>query len=1133
MASRWSKLYRNLAASAGFLATLVAAALVLVSTALVFYHLVDAAPGGEVPREVAFTLRPGQAIEVGRLELLQPKGPAAAVERHIRISREAGGWTIASATGQRRALLAFEGGASTFAHRWPLAAGDEARLPGAIVRFYAVDNVRKTIGIEVETTAGKRRHTLESAHYNRGVLLQEGAAGRDWVGACHERALPFEVLLGLRHLLTGALEGWRPAERLLRRFEDKPRLHLGGVLSCRGGFDVPRLAIPGLEARELAVVERGGRFMLAPGPTLPALVIRRGACRLQGFQGVAWRIDGDRSGSQLACTVPPAAAGEGFGRLSSVVLGRTRYDVAVAGDRLALRPVLNVPVLTPADIELLRQERSQAGILAPLPQLVRVPDRARWIGVLEALRHLGAFDWRAKATLALPVAAVLVLLALRRTLGVWRLARETGRQRSGLARDLLRAGLFTLSLALATLATALLAFGLPVGAGELDPRALFVLVLVNYGVASVAIARAARAGPSLAVLWIATLVLMATGLLNMAQLGFGAESTRYLELYGGQLLVFALLPPAVIAAAVVRLSLVRHAAAPLFAAGRQASRGQALHALGIAADEGRRTVWSSLRRLVRGLAVLAWAAMLAGLALLVVALIGAGLLNALGAHIFILEEDVTPLQHTGYALVALLLLFLIHRLPLIAFSMKAAPLLALSLMFLAWLALGGETGLGPFQPVELGKFAAVAFLSLFLIALDRRQGSPDPVVPLGLFLVYGAAVLFFILLFAVVPALKSDLSPVLIVTLTSGLLVAVAGARQAGRLLFGHGLAERWRRLTDRRWLDAPSHLRPLASGFLRLPGSDTFVAVPRLAYGLRCLALGMALGLAVIAYREVLQPYFWSPYEMARIGLERLLAADDIGKLAQRVLSYRDLDYARPAATDDAGNRRRIVDYRDIGLQVIQSRRAIAAAPCHTLGELVGEPRRLAVLRMLLGPPAPRPGYGPPAKAAATGVAARPRLLGVECGEAGATPFGRNPAAVQRIPAVKDDFAAAFFVNRFGLRAALLLVITQAVMIVVLVAGAFRVRRTASADHREAALRFALFGMMLGGAILLGLHWIISWSNQFGLLPVMGQPMTFLSLGGSHLALMAFPIILVSVIGLRVTGEPDDRRPHFAPRDP
>ncbi len=1136
--ARWlAKLQTLVAPVLCGMATLV----VLVSTYLIFDKLIDAAPGGQVPREIAVTLRPGESIDIGRRHLLQPAGPAAAVDRHIRIARTDSGWMLSSPTGLRRALMQFQDGSTTFVHRWPLANGDEVRLPNGVLRFDTIDHVRRRITLDVRTAAGTRRHELDLSFRNRGVLTPASTIGEPgWVGTCNERALPLRVLLGLRHLATGTVEGWRWAERLLRRFQDQPRLLIGGVLSCSGGFDVPRLALPGLEARELILVERGGRFLLAPGPTQPALLIRRGTCRYQGFQDIAWRIDGVPMRPQ-DCAVEPSLASVPSGPLSSVVLGRTRYDVAISGDRLTMKPVLNVPLLTDTELQTLAEERQSAGILTPMPALTAMPDRTRWISLGQALRHVGSFGLGAILVLLLPFATIGGLFALR-LLPAWRIARSAD-PGGGRTRRLVAMGLLGLSLLLTALSTVLLSGVLPPEAGEVAPKALFALVLFNYAVASLAVAMEARSAASLAILWIAVLVLMGSGLLNMAQLGFGADSSRFIELYTGQLRVFGLLPPAVIAAAFVRIGLVRQATAPLFSSERPVRSFGLYRQLFPRRPSGSFAVWDIARQVVRTVLSILWFLVLGLLVLLFVALLVTAALESIGIDFMLLDRETSAVQHIGYAVVTALVIFLVYRLPLIAFSLKAAPLLALTAMFLAWLALGGETGLGPFQPVELGKFAAVGFLSLFLIALDRRQASREPVVPASLFFIYGAAVVFFILLFAVVPALKSDFSPVLIVTLTSIALVAIAGARQASRLLLGDLAAARLQRWRDRRWMAAPTHLRQFRGRLIDVPAVGRRIPLAWLATAFRFVAALVIVGGGLLLVREVIAPFFWDEYARARERLEALLAVDDVGKLAQRALSYRDLDLDRPATADEAGNQRRIVDYRDLGLQVILSRRAIASAPCHSLADLTGDPRHFVILRMLFGradpPPRPttvRPVSARPATTAAPVTApAGPvrHILGVTCTDTAGRPFGRNPELVQRIPAVKDDFSAAFFVNRFGLGAGFLLGLAQIVLLAVLVSGAFRVRRAPLGDHRETALRFALFGMMLGGAILFALHWGISWSNQVGLLPVMGQPMTFLSLGGSHLTLMAFPLVLVAIIGLRFVSEGEARRPHFVPLDP
>ncbi|MDS4028684.1 MAG: hypothetical protein RKO66_01230 [Candidatus Contendobacter sp.] len=67
--------------------------------------------------------------------------------------------------------------------------------------------------------------------------------------------------------------------------------------------------------------------------------------------------------------------------------------------------------------------------------------------------------------------------------------------------------------------------------------------------------------------------------------------------------------------------------------------------------------------------------------------------------------------------------------------------------------------------------------------------------------------------------------------------------------------------------------------------------------------------------------------------------------------------------------------------------------------------------------------------------------------------------------------------------------------------------------------LSLALFAM----AWLFLAHWTIAWSNTLGLLPVMGQPMTFISLANSHHLFFALPgLILGLATGWMITPSRD-----------
>lgn len=114
------------------------------------------------------------------------------------------------------------------------------------------------------------------------------------------------------------------------------------------------------------------------------------------------------------------------------------------------------------------------------------------------------------------------------------------------------------------------------------------------------------------------------------------------------------------------------------------------------------------------------------------------------------------------------------------------------------------------------------------------------------------------------------------------------------------------------------------------------------------------------------------------------------------------------------------------------------------------------------------------------------------------------------RIPAVQDDFAPAFLLNRHGLLAGLLLWALQAALLAGLLHAAATAWRGAAGagDFRRAWLgRFQCF-LLAGGAAFLGGHFLLSWGTNLALLPIMGQPMSFLSSGGSHLLFFICPLL-------------------------
>lgn len=136
------------------------------------------------------------------------------------------------------------------------------------------------------------------------------------------------------------------------------------------------------------------------------------------------------------------------------------------------------------------------------------------------------------------------------------------------------------------------------------------------------------------------------------------------------------------------------------------------------------------------------------------------------------------------------------------------------------------------------------------------------------------------------------------------------------------------------------------------------------------------------------------------------------------------------------------------------------------------------------------------------------------EGGWRGARPwFGANEE-IMKVPAVQDDFITAFLLNRFGGFAGLGLIGLQLIYLLILFSIARHIERvTRRGDFKEQSAgrtaSFALYGLAWMHAI----HWAIAWSNTLGLLPVMGQPMTWLSAGNSHLLGFTLPCLTVALV--------------------
>lgn len=129
---------------------------------------------------------------------------------------------------------------------------------------------------------------------------------------------------------------------------------------------------------------------------------------------------------------------------------------------------------------------------------------------------------------------------------------------------------------------------------------------------------------------------------------------------------------------------------------------------------------------------------------------------------------------------------------------------------------------------------------------------------------------------------------------------------------------------------------------------------------------------------------------------------------------------------------------------------------------------------------------------------------------------FGSN-GQIMNLPAIQDDFILSFLLYKWGGLVGVLLLTVQLSWLGML----FYLSRHLLLDlptERDARLQQAMLAYVLYGlAWMQLLHWLISWGNVLGLLPIMGQPMTWLSSGNSHLLAIALPTVLLAMLASRL----------------
>jgi len=456
--------------------------------------------------------------------------------------------------------------------------------------------------------------------------------------------------------------------------------------------------------------------------------------------------------------------------------------------------------------------------------------------------------------------------------------------------------------------------------------------------------------------------------------------------------------------------------------------------------------------------------------------------------------------------------------------MRAAPAVAVIGLLGAWLVFGNETGVGGFQPVEFGKVAMVYVLAMLLVGLEQATNTLRRSAYLSWLALAAVSVLIFVGVLFLVPFLKSDYSPVLIVIFVT--IVVAFTFFFPWTLVLIRSLI---RRIVQR--ADVPARGWPRIR---RWPVGTTPAVVFTAAFVIASVLMvfiGNLANLAIVG-RPTLPADRIERFEV----LESARNAGGRRVPAERIMTWYDLDPHARLAPDE----RPEIRYRDLGFQLLRSKQALYFAPCGfplldwrflPVPRLVGGDASFGILRDCdrvaggVGREAPVPLTEPPPP---------PPERTIEQQEETTTldppppPAPQGPAySVRRlvqIPVIQNDFIGTYLVVRFGIGGALVFVLAQIGLMVATILALGRLRSAPEMNDAEQGVRRFLVASGIGVIALFAAHWAISWGNSLGLLPVMGQPMTWIAAATSHHLLMALPAVAILVVAFRYAA-------HVAPR--
>jgi cell division protein FtsW (lipid II flippase) len=431
-----------------------------------------------------------------------------------------------------------------------------------------------------------------------------------------------------------------------------------------------------------------------------------------------------------------------------------------------------------------------------------------------------------------------------------------------------------------------------------------------------------------------------------------------------------------------------------------------------------------------------------------------------------------------------------------------------SMLAVAWFGLGSETGIPGFgQPSEAMKSLFVVIGSSVVTLMVRHRFGARLKPSEWQIFVSVLGLIFVLSVQFATPVISHDFSPFLVLFLTALLSLFI--------VMLLHICATWASRLSS------PIQMRVAP---FETSGSRARRMIPELRRpgGVRRLAQRTAFWpwrnkyplLGLIGVPIVVIALAWGYFFVLRHSTEAQTylvdATEALRKPAKRLSSWIELDLIHPREFDRSTDPVPVVEFPDIGLQVMRSREGLETARCKIV------PSEPQLDRWL-------PDFAWSVRASArTPSLALDDLLGQVCPQGS----DEEPVSVNdlSLPEIQNDFIAAWLVHALGRDGAFMLALLQFALVCLMTAAAFRVMRWRSGDEDRRAASTFLAGAIVGFAVMLLLQFSIAWMNAFGLLPVMGQPMTFVSHGRSHFLFFGIPAIMSFIAGLRFvrSGPPD-----------